>query len=210
MKINKRFITIALFVGWVGLAFSVNAHAGVETYQIDKDHSFANWRIRHVVAYVSGSFYDVKGNIVIDPENLSATRVNTSINLFSLSTGNTQRDVHLLSGDFFDALKFKEMHFASTGVKSASKDSGILLGQLTLRGVTRPVELPFKVLGFGADPWGGYRAGFMANTTLKRSDFGIAWGLELPNGGPVGDEVQVEILIEGIKLGPDGNPVKLN
>lgn len=210
MKSSKRFTSMALLVGWMTLALSINAHAGMETYQIDKDHSFANWRIRHLVAYVSGTFSGLKGNIVIDPENLSATKVDASIDLFSLSTGNTQRDVHLLSVDFFDALKFKEMHFTSTGVKSAGKDSGILVGPLTLHGVTRPVELSFKVLGFGSDPWGGYRAGFLANATLKRSDFGITWGLDLPNGGPVGDEVQVEILIEGIKLGPDGNPVKLN
>jgi polyisoprenoid-binding protein YceI len=210
MKASKIVILLTLVGGWIAVAVPFSVHAGVETYKFDKDHSFANWRIRHVVSYVSGTFSDVEGNIVIDPENLSATKVDASINVFSLNSTNTQRDVHLLSSEFLDALKFQKMHFVSTGTKPTGKDTGILEGQLTLHGVTRSVELPFKVLGFGADPWGGYRAGFQANTALKRSDYGVAWGLDLPGGGPVGDEVQVELLMEGVKLGPDAKPVKVN
>ena len=185
------------------------ARAEVETYVIDKDHSFANWTIRHVAARVSGTFSDVGGKVVIDRQNLAASRIDATINVFSLNSSHRERDSHLLTSEFFDALKFKAIRFVSTGVKPTGSDRGVLDGDLTIHGVTRPVELSFRVLGFGPDPWGGYRSGFEATTVLKRSDYGITWGLDLPGGGPVGDEVEVTLLIEGVKLGPDGSPVKL-
>ena len=185
------------------------ARAEVETYAIANDHSFANWKIRHVAARVSGTFSDVSGTVVIDRQNLAASRVDATINVFSLNSSHRERDSHLLTSEFFDALKFKTIRFVSTAVKPTEPDRGILVGDLTIHGVTRPVELSFRILGFGPDPWGGYRAGFEATTVLKRSDYGIAWGLDMPGGGPVGDEVEITLLIEGVKLGPDGSPVKL-
>jgi polyisoprenoid-binding protein YceI len=185
------------------------ARAEVETYAIASDHSFANWTIRHVAARVSGTFSDVTGKVTIDRQNLANSRVDATINVLSLNSSHRERDSHLLTSEFFDALKFKTMRFVSTAVKPTAPDRGILVGDLTIHGVTRPVELSFRVLGFGPDPWGGYRSGFEATTVLKRSDFGITWGLDMPGGGPVGDEVEITLLIEGVKLGPDGNPVKL-
>lgn len=81
-------------------------------------------------------------------------------------------------------------------------------GELTMHGVSRSVNLPFKVLGYGPDPWGGYRSGFEAQMDLKRSDYGMNHGLDQKGGGAVGDEVEITLLIEGIKLGPDGAPYR--
>jgi len=185
------------------------AQADVETYAIANDHSFANWKIRHVAARVSGTFSDVSGTVAIDRQNLGNSRLDATINVFSLNSSHRERDSHLLTSEFFDALKFKTIRFVSTAVKPTGPDRGTVSGDLTIHGVTRPVELSFRVLGFGPDPWGGYRSGFEATTVLKRSDYGITWGLDMPGGGPVGDEVEVTLLIEGVKLGPDGSPVKL-
>jgi polyisoprenoid-binding protein YceI len=207
--VKKHRITLLLFALLVSvLLLPCAARAELETYAIDKDHSFANWNIRHVAARVSGTFSDVSGTVLIDRQNLAASRVDASINVFSLNSSHRERDSHLLTSEFFDALKFKTIRFASTAVKPAGPDRGSLAGELTIHGVTRPVELSFRILGFGPDPWGGYRSGFEATTVLKRSDYGITWGLDLPGGGPVGDEVPVTLLIEGVKLGPDGKPLQ--
>lgn len=207
--VKEHRITLFLFALLVSvLVLPRAAGAAVETYAIDKDHSFANWKIRHVAARVSGTFSDVSGTVVIDQQNLANSRVDATINVFSLNSSHRERDSHLLTSEFFDALKFKTIRFVSTTVKPTGPDRGTLAGELTIHGVTRPVELSFRVLGFGPDPWGGYRSGFEATMVLKRSDYGITWGLDLPGGGPVGDEVEITLLIEGVKLGPDGKPLK--
>jgi hypothetical protein len=95
------------------------------------------------------------------------------------------------------------MKFVSTAVNPSTAEKGSMTGQLTLHGVTRPVTLEYQILGLGQDPWGGMRAGFKATTRIKRSDFGIS---KYASGGPVGDELDITLLIEGIKLGPDGQP----
>jgi polyisoprenoid-binding protein YceI len=207
--VKEHGMTLFLFALLVSvLVLPRAARAEVETYAIDKDHSFANWKIRHVAARVSGTFSDVSGNVFIDQQNLANSRVDATINVFSLHSSHRERDSHLLTSEFFDALKFKTILFVSTAVKPTGPDRGTLAGELTMHGVTRPVELSFRVLGFGPDPWGGYRSGFEATMVLKRSDYGITWGLDLPGGGPVGDEVEITLLIEGVKLGPDGKPLK--
>ncbi|MGB5920794.1 MAG: YceI family protein [Syntrophobacteria bacterium] len=101
------------------------------------------------------------------------------------------------------------MRFVSTAVEAKGKDSGVMHGKLTIHGVTRSVKLPFKVLGFGPDPWGGYRSGFEAGTAIKRSDYGINYGLGEGQGGAVGNEVEITLLIEGIKVGPYGAPFRV-
>ena len=101
------------------------------------------------------------------------------------------------------------MRFNSTSVEATGKNEGFLYGKLTIHGVTRSVKLPFKVLGFGPDPWGGYRSGFEASTSIKRSDYGMNYGLGEGQGGSVGNDVEITLLIEGIKLGSDGAPFRV-
>lgn len=206
----RRILTTALLIaGVVTLVLPLSVHAEVETYMIDKVHSMANFKIRHLFSKVSGTFSDVTGTIKIDRDNLEASNVEATINVHSVDTNHKKRDNHLRSKDFFDVEKFPIMSFMSTSVESTGKNEGFLYGELTLHGVTRSVKLPFKVLGFGADPWGGYRSGFEATTTIKRSDYGINYGLGEGQGGAVGNDVEIVLLIEGIKLGPDGAPFRV-
>lgn len=180
-----------------GIGLTANAYAAAETYNIDAAHSFANFSIRHVVAKTSGSFSDIQGVIKIDREQLANSSVNAKISVASISTRNAKRDEHIQKPDYLDAAQFGQIAFVSTKVEASSATEGIMTGQFTLHGVTKEIAIPFKVLGFGADPWGGQRSGFEARTTIKASDYGFAW-MKKPNS-PVGDEIEVELLIEGVK-----------
>ncbi|UCG11385.1 MAG: YceI family protein [Deltaproteobacteria bacterium] len=208
MSFRKIVLLSALTVGLITLLIPLSTRAEVETYMIDKVHSSADWRIRHLFSKVSGTFSDVTGRIWIDRKNLGSSKVEATIDVYSVDTNHQKRDTHLMSSDFFDVEKFAIMTFVSTSVEATGKDTGVIHGELTIHGVTRSVRFPFKVLGFGPDPWGGYRSGFEASTTLKRSDYGINYGLDSQGGGAVGDEVEISLLLEAIKLGPDGAPYR--
>jgi polyisoprenoid-binding protein YceI len=198
---SNNLVALSLLVA--GLALAAPARADVETFSIDSAHSFANWELRHVVARTSGTFHDIKGSVAIDPSNIAKSSVNAVISVYSLNSSHLRRDVHTLTDEFLDARNYPEMKFVSTSVTPVSAEKGTLTGQLTLHGVTRPVSMDYQILGFGADPWGGMRAGFKAATRINRSDFGIT---KFTPTGPVGNEVDITLLIEGIKLGPDGQP----
>ena len=205
----RRILSSALLIaGGVSLILPLSAGAEVETYMIDKVHSMANFKIRHLFSKVSGTFSDVNGTIWLDRDQLENAKVEATVNVYSVDTNHKKRDAHLRSKDFFYAEKYPLMSFKSTAVKASSDKEGIMLGELTIHGVTRSVTLPFKVLGFGPDPWGGYRSGFEAQFELKRSDYGIDHGLGEKGGGAVGDEVEITLLIEGVKLGADGGPYR--
>lgn len=173
------------------------AHAAPELYNIDSAHSFANWSLRHVVSKASGTFNDISGMILVDRDNIANSSVDAKINVLSVNSGNAKRDAHIKEKDYLDTSKFAEMHFVSSKIEVKSATEGFMTGTLTLHGVAKEIVLPFKVLGFGNDPWGGQRSGFEAQTKLKASDFGFGW-VTKPNG-PVGDEIEVTLLIEGVK-----------
>jgi polyisoprenoid-binding protein YceI len=189
-----------LKVSGLGLLFMGISLASVaaEVYQIDHQHSFANFSIRHVVSKAAGTFPDIRGKIVIDRDDLSQSSVDAVINVASVNTAHAKRDQHLLEKpEYLEPGKFGQMTFVSTRVEATGKEEGILHGKLTLHGVTREISFPFKVLGFGADPWGDQRAGFEGKTSLKASDYGFGWAAK-PNG-PVGNEIDITLLIEGVK-----------
>lgn len=174
------------------------AIADPETYKIDNSHSFANWSIRHVASKTSGTFSDVTGKIIIDRDNLENSSVDAKINVLSVNSSHAKRDEHIKKAEYLDAAKFGEMTFVSKKIEAKSATEGVMTGVLTLHGVSKEMTFPFKVLGFGSDPWGGYRSGFEAHTTLKASDFGFGWGAKA--NASVGDDVEITLLIEGIKL----------
>jgi polyisoprenoid-binding protein YceI len=209
MNWRRILFTAVLMAGVVTLLLPLSAQAEVETYMIDKIHSMANFKIRHLFSKVSGTFSDLNGTIWLDRNNLQASRVDATINVYSIDTNHEKRDNHLRSKDFFHVDKYPIIRFVSTKVEVTGENEGVMSGELTMHGVTRPVNLPFKILGFGPDPWGGYRSGFEATTVLKRSDYGIDYGLNQKGGSAVGDEVEINILIEGIKLGHDGAPFRV-
>ena len=206
---RRIIFTAMLMAGVFSLLLPLKVRAEMETYMIDKVHSMANFKIRHLFSKVSGTFSDLNGTIWLDRNNLQASRVDATINVYSIDTNHEKRDNHLRSKDFFHVDKYPIMRFASTKVEVTGENEGVMSGELTMHGVTRPVKMPFKILGFGPDPWGGYRGGFEVATVLKRSEYGIDYGLNQKGSSAVGDEVEINILIEGIKLGPDGAPFRV-
>ncbi len=200
---HKTTKTIALVAALV-LACSP-VFADQEAYRIDDSHSFANWSLRHVAAKTSGTFSDIKGNILIDKSNLANSSIEVKINMLSVNSSHAKRDKHIKEADYLDTDKFAEMTFVSKKIVAKSATEGVMTGVLTLHGVAKEMTFPFKVLGFGTDPWGGYRTGFEAHTTLKASDFGFGWGIK-PNAS-VGDDIEITLLIEGVKL-PPASPIK--
>ena len=192
-----------LIVNSLGLAAALvlacsHALAEQETYKIDENHSFANWSIRHVASKTSGTFSDVTGKIMIDRNNLANSSVEAKINMLSVNSSHAKRDKHIKEADYLDVEKFAEMTFVSKKIEAKSNTEGVITGVFTMHGVAKEMTFPFKVLGFGTDPWGGYRTGFEAKTSLKASDFGFGWGIK-PNPS-VGDEIEITLLIEGVKL----------
>lgn len=193
---NKKLLN-QLIVAAGFAALGTSAWADTEVYGIDNSHSFANWTIRHVVSKASGTFTDIKGKVVVDRADLSKSSVDAKINVLSVSSSHAKRDDHIKKEDYLDAGKFSEMRFVSTKVEALGPNEGVLTGQFTLHGVTKEISFPFRVLGYGQDPWGGNRMGIEAHTTIKASDYGFAWPLK-PNA-PVGDNIEITLLIEGVK-----------
>ena len=204
MKIKNNIIALSL-VGASSLALSNVAMAEPEAYRIDNAHSFANWTIRHVASKTSGTFSDVTGKLMLDKANLANSSIEAKISVFSVNTSNAKRDAHIQKDEYLDAAKFGEMTFVSTKVVANNATEGTLTGNFTLHGVTKTISFPFKVLGFGSDPWGGYRTGVEAHTLIKASDYGYGWASKV--GAPVGDDIEVTLLIEGVKL-PAEKPIK--
>lgn len=168
------------------------------TWAIDPVHSDVSFTVRHMmVSKVRGFFRTFEGSITTGADPLQSS-VEVSIDLGSIDTNNADRDAHIRSGDFFDADANPKMTFRSTGVRAAG-DGFVLDGELTLKGVTRPVSLDLEVNGFGPDAYGGTRAGFSATTEINRKDFGVNFNATLDGGGlVVGDKVQVHLEIEGV------------
>jgi polyisoprenoid-binding protein YceI len=192
-RIFKSFALGGMLLLIAGLSY-----ADTDAYRIDDTHSFANWTIRHVASKTSGTFGDIKGKILIDRERLSNSSVEAKINMLSVNSSHNKRDEHIKKSDYLDVEKYAEMTFVSTKVEAVNNSEGVISGNLTLHGVTKELTFPFKVLGFGADPWGGYRMGIEAHTAIKASDFGFGWGVK-PNA-PIGDDIEIILLIEGVKL----------
>jgi polyisoprenoid-binding protein YceI len=190
--------SIRKILGIASLLALSNAMAEIENYKIDNAHSFANFSIRHVASKLSGTFSDVTGNLKIDRDNLANSSVDAKISLLSVNTSLAKRDEHIKKEEYLDVGHFADMQFVSTKVIASKKaNEGVITGKLTLHGVTKELTFPFKVLGFANDPWGGYRTGIEAKTNLKASDFGFTWAAKA--GGPVGDDLEVTLLIEGVK-----------
>jgi polyisoprenoid-binding protein YceI len=199
-----------LIVKTIGLAGALvlacsHALAEPEAYRIDDSHSFANWSVRHVASKTSGTFSDITGKILIDTKNLANSSVEAKINMLSVNSSHAKRDKHIKEADYLDTEKFATATFVSKKIEATSATEGIMTGVLTLHGVAKEMTFPFKVLGFGTDPWGGYRSGFEAKTSLKASDFGFGWGIK-PKAS-VGDDIEITLLIEGVKLPPE-SPIK--
>ncbi len=201
MKLIRSLLITAL------VATPMFAQAPKEAWSVDKSHSNATFRVRHLMANVTGAFKDFDADIQIDRANPANSSVEFTIQAASINTGNDNRDNHLKSPDFFDVAKFPTISFKSTSVKMKSKNSFDVTGNLTMHGVTKQVTLPVEFLGFGKDPRGNEKGGFSIETTLNRKDYGIVWNRNLDEGGVLlGEDVKVAIDLEVGKKAPAPAP----
>jgi polyisoprenoid-binding protein YceI len=170
-------------------------------WNIDAAHSGVHFSVRHMVfAKVRGRFGSFSGAVEVEDGNFANASVEASIDAASIDTGTPQRDTHLRSADFFDAEKFPQLLFRSKRIEAAGDNRYRVVGELTIRGVTREVSLDVEATGKGVDPWGNERLGFSASTSLDRKDFGLNWNQALETGGVlVGDRVDVELEIQAVK-----------
>lgn len=168
------------------------------TWDIDPVHSDVSFTVRHMmVSKVRGRLGTFSGEIVTAPEFADST-VTATVDATSIDTGNAQRDGHLRSADFFLVDTHPTWTFRSTGLR-ADGDDHVLDGELTIKGVTRPVSFALEVNGFGPDAFGGTRVGFSATTAINRSDFGVDIAMPLDGGGVVvSEKVQVALEIEAV------------
>jgi polyisoprenoid-binding protein YceI len=169
------------------------------TWKIDPAHSTVGFTARHLmVSKVRGSFASYSGSITVGP-TLEASSAEVTIEAASIETRDAQRDAHLRSADFLDAEHFPTLHFRSTNIAQTGPSTGTVTGDLTIRGVTRPVELDVELLGVVTDPWGGRRLGVVATGEIDREAFGLTWNVALEAGGVVvGRKVRLEIEAEAV------------
>lgn len=166
------------------------------TWSIDASHSEVGFSVRHLaVAKVKGQFESFEGTITIAEDPLQSA-VEASIDLASITTRDKQRDEHLRSSDFFNVEANPKMTFRSTSVTPSGSDYK-LVGDLTIKDVTKPVELDLEFNGVSPDPWGGTRAGFSATGEINRKDFGIDFNIPLDGGGfVIGDKIKLVLEVE--------------
>lgn len=177
------------------------------SWQIDPAHSEILFSARHMmISKVRGQFESFSGSVHFDPENMAATTIDVAIEATSINTRNEQRDGHLMSPDFLDAESFPQLIFKSTSVEQLSDTTGKLHGDLTIRGVTKPVALDVEYAGTALSPWGTTSAGFSAAVKINRKDWGLTWNQALETGGLlVGEEISIAIELELMKQ-PEAAP----
>lgn len=170
----------------------------VTTWTIDPAHSAIEFAVKHMMfTTAKGRFQDFSGTITLDERDIGNSNVDVTIKPTSIDTQSEDRDNHLRSADFFDADNFPEATFRSTSVEPAKGDNLRIAGDLTIKGVTRPVVLNAEFQGRGANPWGQEVIGYEARTTFSRKEFGLTWNQALESGGVlVSDEVKLNLDIQ--------------
>ena len=171
------------------------------TWQLDAAHSEVQFSVRHMMlSKVRGSFERVSGTVDFNESDPAQSSVDVTIEAASIQTKNEQRDAHLISPDFLNTEQFPTITFKSTSVEKVSENNGKITGDLTVRGVTKPVVLDVEYHGTAKSPWGSFSAGFSATTKISRKEWGLEWNVALETGGVlVGDEIEISIEIEIVK-----------
>ena len=171
-----------------------------ENWQVDGAHSAVNLTVRHmVISKVRGRFTEWNAKLALDTVDLARSSVEVEIDAASIDTGVADRDAHLRSPDFLDAQKYPTLRYRSRRVEAVSKERLRVVGDLTIRDVTREVVLDVVYGGQGKDPWGSQRVGFTATASLNRKEFGLTWNQALETGGVlVADRVDIEIELQAV------------
>jgi len=161
-------------------------------WALDPTHSELQFKVKHLmITTVTGSFQDLTAELTTEDDTFENATSSFTAQVGSISTGNADRDGHLKTGDFFDAEQFPTITFASTSF-TKSGDDFKLAGDLTIKGVTKPVVLNVEFGGIATDPWGNTKAGFSINGKINRGDFGLTYNAALETGGVMlGDEIKL-------------------
>lgn len=171
------------------------------TWTLDPSHTAVNWVARHaMITKVRGRFEELEGTIFVDTENPANSSAEVTLQAGSSNSNNADRDAHTRGEDFFDVEKYPEITFSATSFDIKGEDEGTLTGDLTIKGVTKPVTLDVEVDGVAEDPFGNVRLGFEAKTAINRKDFNINFQAPLKTGGMlVSEEIKIEIEASAIK-----------
>lgn len=168
------------------------------TWNIDPSHSEVTFAIRHLMTKVRGSFTEFSGAVVV-ADDLAGSTATAEIQMASIDTRNSDRDAHVRSADVLDIENHPTMTFATKGVR-AEGGSHYVDGDLTVRGITRPVTLEVEFHGVADDPWGGVRAGFSATTTINRKDWGVEFNVPLKGDrAMLGDKVEIQLEVQAVR-----------
>lgn len=180
-----------------GALFASSAVAAPEKYALDTEgtHAFIQFKIKHLgFSWLLGRFNTFQGEFIVDKDKIDNSSVAVNIDVASVDSNHAERDKHLRGADFFDVEKFPKATFTSTKVEQTGPLTAKIHGNLTLKGITKPVVLATTYVGGGDDPWGGHRQGFEATTEITLKDFGIDYDL-----GPAAQTAQIYISAEGIR-----------
>lgn len=184
---------------WIGFISCLALPVFGSTWEIDDSHTAAKFKIRHLmVSNVYGQITGAKGTIEINDKDATKTTGNISLDVATINTNNEKRDAHLKNEDFFEVSKYPTITYQIKKVSKAKGGKYTMEGDLTLRGVTKPVTLKDVELSPSVkDPWGGVRRGLSGTTSINRKDFGLTWNKSLDGGGVVlGETVEVEVAAE--------------
>lgn len=170
-------------------------------WDIDPTHTRIGFSARHaMVTKVRGAFNDVAGHVFVNPDDPADARVEVRVQLASIDTRNQQRDEHLRSADFFDTENHPEMVFTADTIDEVEENNYVVVGELTLRGIARPLTLPLALTGLERDPSGALRAGLEGTRRITRKEWGISWNTPLDSGGVlVSDKITLEFELSLVK-----------
>jgi len=168
---------------------------------LDPAHSVLGFRIKHLmISSVSGAFKNFRAEVKTNETDFSSAQIDLTAEMESVYTNNEQRDAHLRESDFFEVKKYPELKFRSTKIEKAGNDTFALYGDLTLKGITKPVTLHVEYNRVAKDPWGGERAGFVITGKINRSEWGINFNGVLEKGGVLlSDEVRIDSELQLVK-----------
>ncbi len=184
-----------LFLGVICLLASFTVSAADYKIDVKGAHAFITFKIKHLgYSWLLGRFNEFDGSFYYDDAKPEASAINVLIKTASVDSNHAERDKHLRGEDFLDVKKFPEARFVSKRVEVKDSEHAIMVGDFTLRGITKEIQFPVQKIGEGKDPWGGYRAGFTGSTELKLADYGITYNL-----GPASATVLIELNVEGIR-----------
>ncbi|MEQ1578932.1 MAG: YceI family protein [Hyphomicrobium sp.] len=194
-RTSIRLAALAACVAFAGSAVATNATAADYVIDTKGAHASINFKIPHLgFSWLTGRFDTFSGVFTYDDKKPEASKVSVEIDTTSINSNHAERDKHLRSADFLDAAKFPKATFVSKSVTPNGAGKATIAGDLTLRGVTKPVTIDAQFIGGGADPWGGFRQGFAGTARLVLAEYGMTHDL-----GPAAKEVELTINVEGVK-----------